>query len=600
MYTIKNVNKMGMNVLYIKELNNYILINKRDAFDEITKSFLTESELLDIIGIHEPDKLNKFKQIIECRSQTIENSEKQAEKYSFYTLCIHVSRKCNIKCKYCFANDDKMRSTNEINIDTIKNAIDFLIYDFGKKGKRFIIDLAGSGEPLLKFNLIKKIEDYCEIKRKETGKNINIMFPTNGTLLNKEMIDYFMSKPNILLGLSLDGNERQNKNRIYNNEKETFNTVVSNIAKIKPQKLGISVTLSNINEDVDQVYDYIVNNIISADSVAMNLVRDYRNDSETSFYKIDISNLLHHYELLSYRIIEELLNENYTYFEKLLLGDDLFGNYILRVLNRGQMRLTRCGAGKNTITVDYNGDLYACSVGIGKSDFFIGNIYRGILSEKQEKFNKLSVDKCVQCRKCWASYICGGECLITSLETNGVFLLPNEYVCKVRKGLIELSIALVNYIKSTNEKGYKYLLKMFYRKTFFQSVIDSGLWAAVKYLNSRNIDYKYTDLMNKLNTSFNGTHPQNLETALKQYIVNVNVFKLNINDCNVFRQFKFPIIAYINDSKSFYYQYIIIKDVIDNEILIKRFDSELIESYPLDEFINNMDVLYFVESKAIL
>jgi len=46
---------------------------------------------------------------------------------------------------------------NNISVETAIKAIDYFILEYGKDGLMYTIDLAGSGEPLLRFDFIKTI-----------------------------------------------------------------------------------------------------------------------------------------------------------------------------------------------------------------------------------------------------------------------------------------------------------------------------------------------------------------------------------------------------------------------------------------------------------
>ena len=166
-----------------------------------------------------------FKNII-LKSQKVLSQDISTLKknYPVYTLCMHPSRTCNLVCKYCFANDSKeYLSKKGIDIKMAKKAIDFLVDNYGNNANKYQIDIAGSGEPLLKFDFIKQLDEYCLAKSSEVGKEIKIMFPTNATLLNEEMLEYLNKSSTILLGISLDGNEEQSANRLLKNGENAFN-----------------------------------------------------------------------------------------------------------------------------------------------------------------------------------------------------------------------------------------------------------------------------------------------------------------------------------------------------------------------------------------
>ena len=88
------------------------------------------------------------------------------------------------------------------------------------------------GEPLLCYDLIKRIIDYSNKNIKNNG-SIKFSITTNGLLLNKDRLEYLKSQ-NVDLCISIDGNEEiHNLNRIYLNGRGSFNQVLKNVLLTK-------------------------------------------------------------------------------------------------------------------------------------------------------------------------------------------------------------------------------------------------------------------------------------------------------------------------------------------------------------------------------
>jgi len=87
-----------------------------------------------------------------------------------------------------------------MNLSLAKRAIDFLSPDLAEP----LIEIGElglfGGEPLLEWNLIKKIIAYAETK--PNIKKFGVA--TNGLLLNKEILEYFIEH-NVYPALSIDG-----------------------------------------------------------------------------------------------------------------------------------------------------------------------------------------------------------------------------------------------------------------------------------------------------------------------------------------------------------------------------------------------------------
>ena len=103
---------------------------------------------------------------------------------------------CNFHCKYCY----KTKSKNFLDSSAAVDAVDFF-WPF--LNDNAYISFYG-GEPLLSFDLIKKIVDEAEKKERELQKKINFSISTNGSLINDHVISFF-SDHKFRVGLSFDG-----------------------------------------------------------------------------------------------------------------------------------------------------------------------------------------------------------------------------------------------------------------------------------------------------------------------------------------------------------------------------------------------------------
>lgn len=589
MFNIKIFEELNYKLLYIKELNNFLVI-KDDLNIKSLNENISEENLLDLINTISPQDLNKFKKILNTRKNNI-NLYDIDTNYLHYSLCLHPSRKCNLSCKYCFAKDNDKLPKKGLDINTAKDALDFLIYKLGPNAGKYYVDLSGSGEPLLSFDFIVEMEKYCQIKSSETGKEIKIMFPTNALLLDKDKAKYFLEKSNILLGVSIDGNFNQNSNRILKDGSSSYNLVAKNIDLVQDRPIGLAVTITHQNEDVDELFNHLYYRFPNTDAISMQVVRDFSLTSETSFYKINIDNLIKGYRRLCENLIFQMNQNNFDYIFTLLRGVDTFGTYILRALNRGKLNRFRCGAGKNRIAVDEKGNIFTCTVVSGEDRFLIGNIYSGIALEKQLPHTKVNVDSVDSCKDCWASYICSGECPAASYLTDGTFYNPNTQICNFRKKLIKLSIAFIEKLKLEYPHFYDELINFSTTKSFFESYTNSGYWAINYYLKHNFTDITFNQITDNLQTSNRGIKPNDLKEFIIKYIPNYRAFELD--DSKYYKTLKFPIIAYLNKINYPYYEYVIILGITDNYLKILTPNISTPYMISIDIFLNNMSSIIF-------
>ena len=104
---------------------------------------------------------------------------------------------------------------------TAKEAIDFLKAHSNEKKKVYIAFYGG--EPLLEFELIRKCVHYAQSIM--PGKEIEYSMTTNGTLLNKEVIEYLVERKFEKKNLESQAkNSKNNINESNDNKSENIDS----------------------------------------------------------------------------------------------------------------------------------------------------------------------------------------------------------------------------------------------------------------------------------------------------------------------------------------------------------------------------------------
>ena len=104
-------------------------------------------------------------------------------------LCIHICHDCNLRCRYCFADEGAYHSAREfMSEETAKKAIDFLISNSGNR-KVLEVDFFG-GEPLMCLQTIKNVVAYARAEAAKVGKKFLFTTTTNALLLNDDAIEF--------------------------------------------------------------------------------------------------------------------------------------------------------------------------------------------------------------------------------------------------------------------------------------------------------------------------------------------------------------------------------------------------------------------------
>ena len=117
--------------------------------------------------------------------------------------CLNVTNQCNLKCRYCFVNQNPER----MSFETATMAVTYLYKNLtaqrektGNPQLKGTINFFG-GEPLLEWPLIKQLTEWIEENYTDC---FNLGITTNGTLLSEQIID-FLYEHKITPLLSMDG-----------------------------------------------------------------------------------------------------------------------------------------------------------------------------------------------------------------------------------------------------------------------------------------------------------------------------------------------------------------------------------------------------------
>jgi uncharacterized protein len=137
---------------------------------------------------------------------------------NYTSLTLNITGKCNMACKYCFADTSIAKS---MTFEIAKKAIDNMLAQ-KEDADEYSIFYFG-GEPLLKKTLLRQTSEYAyqEITVKR-NKKIKFLINTNATLIDDEVIAIF-KQYGFKVTVSLDGpREIHDINRIYSDGKGSY------------------------------------------------------------------------------------------------------------------------------------------------------------------------------------------------------------------------------------------------------------------------------------------------------------------------------------------------------------------------------------------
>ena len=364
-------------------------------------------------------------------AKTIEGSESFIK-----ALCLNIAHDCNLRCKYCFADEGEYKGARKIMTAEVgKKALDFVLKNSGPR-KNIEVDLFG-GEPLMAFDVVKQIVEYGKIIGKEQNKNIRFTMTTNATLLNDEIMEYIDNNMGNIV-LSIDGRKEVNDNvRVRVDGSGCYDTILPKIKKMagmrgKNKQYYARGTFTRANTDFFEDVVHMVNlgfKEISIEPVVLPA------EHPLSLRKEDLPKIFDQYDKLYEEMIKK--HEENKDFKFYHFNIDLQGGPCV------YKRIAGCGAGHEYIAITPEGDIYPCHQFVGNKDFIMGNIFEGKLDKEIAlTFKKAHIYNKPKCISCWARFYCSGGCQANNFNFNGDLNIPYEIGCEMQKKRIECAIAL--------------------------------------------------------------------------------------------------------------------------------------------------------------
>ena len=351
-------------------------------------------------------------------------------------LCLHIAHDCNLACKYCFADEGEYHGQKRelMSLEVGKKAIDFLIENSGNR-VNLEVDFFG-GEPLMNFDVVKKIVEYGRSKEKEFNKNFRFTLTTNGVLIDDDVIE-FCNKEISNVVLSLDGRKCINDlMRPTRNGKGSYDIIVPKFKKFVEKRGDKSYyvrgTFTRNNIDFFKDFEEMANlgfDEISIEPVVAAPTEDY------SIREEDLPQIFEEYDKLALDIIDRYKKKKpVTFFHYML---DLNGGPCV------YKRLSGCGSGTEYLAVTPQGELYPCHQFVGIDGFKLGTVFDGINNQDVvNEFKLCNVYAKDNCKDCFARFYCSGGCAANSYLYSGGILDTYDIGCKMQRKRVECAIMI--------------------------------------------------------------------------------------------------------------------------------------------------------------
>lgn len=351
-------------------------------------------------------------------------------------MCLHVAHDCNLRCKYCFASQGDFKGKRLLmDYEVGTKALDFLLKNSGNR-RNLEVDFFG-GEPLMNFELVKKLVDYGRREEKKYNKNFRFTITTNGVLLDDDVMDYINENMDNVV-LSLDGRKCINDHmRPAINGSGSYDVIVPKFQEFVRRRGDKDYFIRGTftNENLDFSKDLLDFYNLGFKKTSMEpVVTDEK--EEYAIREEHLDTILKEYEKMSKDYIEiRKKDKKFTFFHFMI--DLTQGPCIIK-------RTVGCGAGSEYVAVTPEGDIYPCHQFVGEKEFKLGDVNTGIVNEKlRDKFKCSNVFTQEECSTCWARYYCSGGCHANAYYANNDFNKPYHVGCEMEKKRIECAISVL-------------------------------------------------------------------------------------------------------------------------------------------------------------
>ncbi|UCH96686.1 MAG: radical SAM protein [Candidatus Aminicenantes bacterium] len=352
------------------------------------------------------DKEEEEKRLKELSEEWDRSFKNRAESITIYT-----NFTCNLRCVYCFENEQFKKKTGVMSLEMLKammNAID-IIHETHHPDHSPKVTIFG-GEPLLRSpKQIKLIEELLKALKK---RDFKIGIITNGVELpyyTKILSQYGVN----VVEVTIDGpKEIHDRRRIFADGRGTFDRVSEGVdaclAKKIPTVIRVNVDKQNI-ESLPDLADFILDKGWMDQGVSLHLFAVDKAGNEC-----EASCALPTPEMLS-RIFEIFDSHKKTRIFNVVNRAVRFFENLIHDRKISFPKISYCGAIAGTqYSYDLSGKIYSCCCinCSGLQDSHWGEFYPEFTSNDQviEMWRKRKVFNLPPCKDCSEALLCGGGC----------------------------------------------------------------------------------------------------------------------------------------------------------------------------------------------
>lgn len=321
------------------------------------------------------------------------------------------SSRCNLRCRYCFYEDEAQnRAQKDMGLMTVETVECLLAEAYELVGPGGTVSFAfQGGEPMLAgVDFFRRFTTLAR-ERKPAGTRIVFSIQTNGTLLNEDWAEFFRQE-GFLVGLSLDGFETlHDANRVDARGAGTWKMLVEKVRLLQNHQVETNALC------------------VVTGACAKRAGRVYRSLKELGFAYLQFIPCLDPVGMERGGMPYSLLPEDYGIFLCQLFdlwyrdwkkGEycsiRLFEDYIHILLGDGGSTCATCGQCGSYFVIEGDGSVYPCDF-YAMDDWKLGCLGQSTLVEMAEgeelkRFFSWGAEKPAECAGCRWRALCNGGC----------------------------------------------------------------------------------------------------------------------------------------------------------------------------------------------
>ncbi|WP_213223529.1 radical SAM protein [Klebsiella grimontii] len=255
-----------------QRFDEYVFFQDNNRGDQDYIDVLTKLEFLV------PENMDEIKHIKKRYHSKIDGGKK-------LTVTVGLTENCNFRCVYCYqaheiTNHDEKISDAFIELLTSKEWLNFTSLHINWFG----------GEPLLKMDLIKKLNSYAIEFCKANKWDLTQSITTNGSLINDSKMNDLKSMGIRNFQITVDGeSEQHNATRPFHNGISSYDKVIQGIGKVINSNCHciIRINLNRpVGDKIEQLIDDIIGQGANKNNSVIHVVRalNHKDGSVDGFY----------------------------------------------------------------------------------------------------------------------------------------------------------------------------------------------------------------------------------------------------------------------------------------------------------------------------